>query len=275
MTILQPAYADLNGNGDALLPPNSYPVRFPKAVSDEFEQNTEWCEVYIDNAWQRIRLHDYAGIYRQPGLYEYLFANLLRCSSPQRVVSLLGTTLREWDHRATDLSVIDLGAGNGMVGEQLRLLGIRALVGADIIPEAAEAARRDRPRLYDDYVVADLCELRAADAERLRARQPNCLTTVSALGFGDIPPRAFGTAFNLISTPGWLAFNIKETFLSGKDETGFSRLIRALSDGEFIQIQAYSRYSHRLSVDSQRLNYVAMVARKLRPMPENMPSEVE
>jgi predicted TPR repeat methyltransferase len=222
-----------------------------------------------------MRLHDYAGIYKRPGLYEYLFANLLQCTSPQRVTSLLAGTLREWQQQATDLSVIDLGAGNGMVGDQLRLLGIRELVGVEIIPEAAQAAHRDRPGLYDDYVVADLCELRAADAERLRARQPNCLTTVSALGFGDIPPRAFGTAFNLISAPGWLAFNIKETFLSGKDESGFSRLIRALSDREFIQIQAYRRYSHRLSVDSQRLNYVAMVARKLRPMPENLPDEVE
>lgn len=253
--------------------PATYPIRFPKP-DRAFEQDTEWCEVYVGTDWKRLRLHDYAGIYSTPGLYEQLFSTMLRCTSPQRVTSLLATTLHDWSEPTTGLSVLDVGAGNGMVGEQLRLLGIRALVGVDIIPEAAKAARRDRPKLYDDYLVTDLSELSAAYADRIRSFHPNCVTSVSALGFGDIPPRAFGAALNLISTPGWLAFNIKETFLGGKDETGFSRLIRALSDGEFIQIQAYRRYSHRLSVDGQRLNYVAMVARKLRPMPEELPEAV-
>jgi predicted TPR repeat methyltransferase len=240
----------------------AYPIRFPEIEGRD--QHEEWCEVYIEGQWQRLRLHDYAEIYRVPGLYEHLFADTLQCSSPQRVVGLLGEVLREWSQSPTSLSVIDLGAGNGMIGEQLRALGVRALVGVDIIAEAREAAERDRPGLYDTYVVADLCSLSDFDAVRLSQHRPNCLTTVSALGFGDIPPKAFYTAFNLIAEKGWVAFNIKESFLAGKDESGFSRLIREMSDREIIQIQAYRRYSHRLAIDGRKLNYVAMVAQKLK-----------
>jgi hypothetical protein len=262
-----------------------YAVRFPNAKRGgkgpvtpgeiDFEQDEEWCEVLSEGRWQRLRLHDYADIYRAPGLYEHLFAGLLRCSSPQRVVGLLAEVLRDWQELPTDLSVIDLGAGNGMVGEQLRRLGVRGLVSTDIIPEAAEAARRDRPGVYDDYVVADLCDLPEAGAERLMRRRPNCLSTVSALGFGDIPTKAFATAFNLIATPGWLAFNIKESFLNASDASGFARLIHLLAEREIIQVQAYRRYSHRLSVSGRRLNYVAMTARKLREIPDSLLGEVE
>ncbi len=257
-------------NGDS----SPYPIRFPQ-TGEHREQNHEWCEVYVEGEWKRLRLHDYADIYDIPGLYEHLFARTLQCSSPQRVVGLLTDVLKQWRVFPAELSVVDVGAGNGMVGEQLRAIGVRGLVGVDIIPEARTAANRDRPALYDGYVVADLCHLTDDQKERLSARNPNCLTTVSALGFGDIPTKAFKAAFDLISTPGWLAFNIKETFLNGKDESGFSRLICAMSDREIIQIQAYRRYSHRLSIEGVPLNYVAMVARKQKALPMSLAEELQ
>ena len=45
-----------------------------------------------------------------------------------------------FDGAFTELRVIDLGAGNGMMGEVLKREGVARLVGADIIPEAREAA---------------------------------------------------------------------------------------------------------------------------------------
>jgi predicted TPR repeat methyltransferase len=258
---------------NALIDSQPCPIRFP-SLQESCDQDQEWCEVYMDAGWRRLRLHDYADIYQVPGLYEHLFVDLLRCCSPRQVVRLLGEVLRDWPQSATDLSVIDLGAGNGMVGAELRALGVRALVGTDILPEAAEAASRDRPELYDDYVVADLCDPQPSQVRRLRQHDPNCLTTVAALGFGDIPPQAFANAFNLISTPGWLAFNIKERFLDGHDDSGFSRLMRYMTESGIVQIQAYRRYSHRLSIAGRRLHYVAMVARKLRPLPRVLPHEL-
>jgi len=251
----------------------AYPIRFPENEL-EYDQDEEWCEVYLQGRWHRIRLHDYAEIYRVEGLYEHLFTSVLRCCSPKMVVGLFAEVLRDWPQAPTELSVLDLGAGNGMVGEELRRLGVRSLVGADIIPEAAEAARRDRPGLYDAYVVADMCRLSAADAQRLLARRPNTLVTVAALGFADIPPRAFATAFNLISTPGWLAFNIKETFINGGDQSGFCRLLRDMAEHGIIQTQAYRRYNHRFSIAGKPLSYVAVVARKLRDVPRSLVDDV-
>jgi len=122
--------------------------------------------------------------------------------------------------------------------------------------------------------VADLCKPHASQVRRLCQYAPNCLTTVAALGFGDIPPEAFVTAYNLISTPGWLAFNIKERFLDGHDDSGFARLVRSMTERGLMQIQAYRRYSHRRSIAGRRLHYVAMVARKLRAVPCELASEV-
>ena len=40
------------------------------------------------------------------------------------------------------------------------------------------------------------------------------MTTVAALGFGDIPPDAFAAAFNLVEDGGHVAFTIKEDFIA-------------------------------------------------------------
>jgi hypothetical protein len=248
-------------------PSSTYPIRFPEHA-DHLAQNEECCEVYVRGRWRRLRLHDYAAIYNLPGLYEQLFAERLKCVSPQRVVDVFTETLKDTGQPNTELRALDLGAGNGMVGEQLRTLGIGSLVGVDILQEAENAARRDRPGIYDDYLSVDLCDLQERDARRILAFRPNCLVCVAALGFGYIPTKAFTTAFNLVSSPAWIVFNIKESFLSGIDDTGFSRLIRTLCDEDYMQIQAYRRYPHRISIAGQRLYYVAIVARKLRPFPE-------
>ncbi len=100
----------------------------------------------------------------------------------------------------------------------------------------------------------------------MRRLDANCLTTVAALGFGDIPPQAFVKALDLIATPGWLAFNLKEDFLRERDTSGFSRLIRRLNRDGYIQTLCYRRYQHRLSVTSEPLHYVAVIARKLKDL---------
>ena len=70
---------------------------------------------------------------------------------------------------AAKLRVLDVGAGNGMVGEELDRMGARHIVGVDIIPEAKEAAERDRPGVYDDYFVVDLTDVPAGDLARMEA----------------------------------------------------------------------------------------------------------
>jgi hypothetical protein len=156
------------------------------------------------------------------------------------------------------------------VGERLRDVGVEDLIGVDILPEAARAARRDRPSVYDDYVVTDLCEPDPDAMGRIQELRPNCLVSVAALGFGDIPPDAFASAYNEIDTPGWTAFTIKEDFLETDDNTGFRKLVRRMLDEGIMTLEARMRIRHRLSLAGEPLFYAGVVGRKLADIPDNM-----
>src|SRR4051794_29110621 len=242
-------------------------VRFPAGGGNGTSQDREWCEVELDGRSRRVRFHDYDQIFAVPGLYELIFHEHLECRSPEEVVGLLAEELEKAGVDPESLSGIDVGAGNGLVGEELKDAGVGTLVGADIIEEAALGAERDRPDVYDDYVVCDLTELGGEQRRRLCAHGPNLLTTVAALGFDDIPPLAFAEAFNLVADDGWIAFNIKADFLDDKDGSGFRRLIARMWDEGILEECSRRRYRHRLSMDGRALDYVAVVGRKRSGVP--------
>ena len=244
-------------------------IRLPETVHG-VDQDEEWCEVLVKGEKRRIRFHDYASVFRIPGLYEELFYEHLECCSPSYIANLLDSVVREYGESLDELRVLDVGAGNGMVGDEFQDLGVPSIVGIDIIPAAKEAATRDRPNVYDDYRITDLTDLPEDEEERLRRNDANCLTTVAALGFGDIPPLAFAKALDLIATPGWLAFNLKEDFLREQDSSGFSRLIRELNRDGYIQTLCYRRYQHRVSITGEPLFYVAVIARKLKDLDNDL-----
>jgi 2-polyprenyl-3-methyl-5-hydroxy-6-metoxy-1,4-benzoquinol methylase len=238
-------------------------LTFPRLEQGDIAQDEEWFEARLDGGIRRIRFHDYGRIYEVPGLYEKLFYEELKCASPETIRSLLDEELQRSGYDASSLVCLDIGAGNGMVGEELAALGARSIVGVDIIQEAYDAVERDRPGIYDDYLVADLTALTDEQRERLAGWKFNCLTTVAALGFADIPPAAFATAYDLIEPGGWLAFTIKEDFLTDTDPSGFQKLIRHLLDDGAIQTRAQRRYRHRFNSQGHPLYYIAMVASKV------------
>jgi SAM-dependent methyltransferase len=248
-------------------------IRLPDV--NDVDQDQEWCVVTTNGKKSRVRFHDYADVFRVPGFYEELFYEQLKCCSPSYIANLLDSVVREYGERPEEFRVLDVGAGNGMVGDELQTLGVESIVGIDIIAEAKEAADRDRPDVYDDYRVADLTDLPETEEETLRRVDANCLTTVAALGFGDIPPLAFAKALDLIATPGWLAFNLKECFLREQDATGFSRLVRRLNRDGYIQTYCYRRYQHRISVAGDPLYYIAVVARKLKDVDDELLASLE
>jgi predicted TPR repeat methyltransferase len=243
-------------------------LRLPSGES-ALSQDAEWCEIREGGAWRRLRFHDYGSIYERPGLYEYLFYDLLECQSPERVVGLLAE-VREDSGTAEPLRAIDFGAGNGLVGRELRRAGAAEIVGIDILEEAKAAAERDLPGVYDDYVVADMTRPGPAAARRLRALRPNALTCVAALGFGDIPPRAWHTAASFVAPGGLLAFNIKEEFLDARYTHGFSELMRRMLNDGVARLEASRRYRHRNSAAGEPIFYTAMVVTKLKEIPASM-----
>lgn len=229
------------------------------------DQDAEWCVVRVEDEWRQIRFHDYEAIYQVGGLYEKVIYEILQCQSPETVAGQLEEELESIGVSPGTARVLDLGAGNGMVGEALVPIEPAMLVGVDITPSAKTACERDRPGLYDEYHIVDLTALSDAEREQLRDYRFNLLTCVAALGFGDIPPDAFLAAFDLIRKDGWIAFNIKERFLEeSADDTGFSKLMREMSRDGIIEIRRQKRYRHRFNTSGDPLYYVAIVARKRR-----------
>lgn len=233
-----------------------------------YEQDSEWFVVDTGDGWQEFRFHDYGRIYDIEGLYEHLFYGVLRCDSPRFMCELLGQEMASADGAARRLRVLDLGAGNGIMGEELGKLGVEFVVGADILTEAAAAAERDRPAVYRAYHVADMTDLRPEAHRSLVEYEFNALTCVAALGFGDVPPECFRTAYNLLAPDAWVALTIKQGFLSEKDTSGFSRLIRgAVGSGAF-EISRSEVYQHRLATNGSPLHYTGIIGRKRADLPD-------
>jgi len=246
-----------------------YQIQFPPEREHELSQAEAYFFVIEDGKPVKLRFHDYDKIFSRPGLYEQLFYDRLRCTSPQKVSELLQRSVASELISCSELRVIDLGAGNGMMAERLRGSGVSRVVGVDIIPEAREAAYRDRPFVYDDYIVADFTNLSAEQNDELRGWNFDCLTSVAALGFGDIPPEAFFEALQLVATNGWVALNIKETFLNRSDGSGFSKFIRELIFSEYLDVYQLERYTHRFSMEGVPLKYYALIGRVVAPIPDD------
>ena len=250
-------------------------IQFPKLELTSLNQDEAFFYLQTDDEQRKIRFHDYNEIYQVPGLYEQVFYDRLQCSSPQKVTAILESSIKQSQTPFSELRVLDLGAGNGMMGEELKKYGVSRLVGVDIINEAYEATVRDRPGIYDAYYIEDFTDLDSSKKEDITSWQCDCMVTVAALGFGDIPTPAFINAFNIIKEQGWIAFNIKETFFDHTDNSGFSKMIRELIFSEYLDVYHIERYRHRLSIDGTPLYYFAIAGRKNADVPSQFFSKLE
>jgi hypothetical protein len=247
---------------------NEHTIHFPKV--EAIEQGEEYVFVEQDGNREKVRFHDYDKIYEVPGLYEYLFYDRYKCNSPEVVCNLLKNHLRDRGSDESGFKVLDVGAGNGMVGEQLSIIGADTIVGIDIIEQAKAAVLRDRPDVYKEYHIADLTDIPSKVEDSLSKFSFNCMTVVAALGFGDIPPQAFAGGFDMVAPQGWVAFNIKEDFVADDDRSGFSRLIGRLESNGVLDLQEKHRYRHRFCQDGDPLYYYAVIGQKCGEIEEAM-----
>ena len=121
-----------------------FTIRFPKNRGNR-DQDEEWFYLETASSMRKVRTHDYSDLYATPGLYEALVYDTLECRSHECVADLLSCVLRQRSDDPQDMTVLDLGAGNGVVGAKLKDLGIGTISGLDLIEEARIAADRDRP----------------------------------------------------------------------------------------------------------------------------------
>lgn len=136
-----------------------YNIRFPQRDQKDVPQDDEWCEIIEEDTVTLIRFHAYAKVFRYAGLYDQLFGgpgSETQCVSPQVIARLLESQLHHHipandDHdpkHKTSLRVLDVGAGNGMMGEAIRGLargGGAKIVGCDILRARGQGGSRARP----------------------------------------------------------------------------------------------------------------------------------
>ncbi len=234
-------------------------ISFPITDAHTLAQDEAYFVLKENGKDLRIGFHDYDKIYDRPGLYEQLFYMRLRCTSPRKARDLLEVVLQHNRVELGELRVLDLGAGNGMVGE---LLNAARVIGVDISESARLACERDRPGSYDAYYVTDMTKMNKQLTAEMKSWELDCLTCIAALGFGDIPVQAFANAFNLIRNDGWVVFNIKDSFLQESDQSGFSMLVKHLLVNDSLHVHHLERYQHRVSIDGRPLFYFVLIGRK-------------
>lgn len=232
-------------------------ITFPD--SEQLDQNEEY---FILNGEEKIKFHDYIRIFQTPHLYETVFHQHLKCQSPTVIANLLFKQVKANDS-IEQLRILDFGAGNGLVARALSKGNPELIVGVDILDEAKQAALRERDDIYKDYLVADLTKAELDIIKKLRSLHFNAMVTVAALGFDHIPPESFINAFNLVESNGWIAFNLRDRFLSNSDDSGFKEILEGNQD-DCMQILEEKTYVHRLNTKGEPIRYTAIVAKKLK-----------
>jgi len=225
----------------------------------------DWIEFGPLDARERVAFHDYASLYAVPGLYERVFIDELGMCSAQRIVGLYADVLQRLGRPPADERALDLGAGNGIGGEALRQVGVGRVVAIDLEPQAREAARRDRPGVYDDYVVGDLANLPQAQFAALADFEPTAVLALSALGPGHASPVVLDGALGLLAGGGLFGFAVTPTLLAESDDpdgraTGYPEFLLELFAQRADELVRRA-YVHRRRTDGSDDLGVAFVGR--------------
>lgn len=245
-----------------------YQVRFSQDSSDL--RNQEHFYFMRDGNEQKLILQDYAEIYKIPLLYEQ-FCDKALYQSPETLAMLLASQSVKSGFDLESLIILDIAAGSGLFGKSIAQYGIKSIVGVDIVPEAAQAAHRDYPGIYDKYYVEDLTAITPTAQAELTNRKFNCLVCCSSLSC-HFPIQGFINSFNLIEDGGWIAFNVNTYVIEDLDNLDsfeykkaaeFGQLYRYMIKTGILEVTQKHYYLHRLLTNGKSLDYVAITARKI------------
>ena len=171
------------------------------------------------------------------------------------------------------LDILDVAAGNGMVGAELRKQladkpGIRRLIGTDLLESARSAALRDRPNVYDDHVAADLTQPQESQLPSFS----DVVVICAALGpsDSDLPLEAVDGTITLLREGGLLAFTVNAWGQGAGSPPRWQSFIASVNDSSrahrgCLEEIARQRYKHRKNVQGEWIEYMALIYRKLTP----------
>ena len=169
-----------------------------------------------------------------------------------------------WDRKA--VRVIDLAAGNGISGEALRAHGLHPVLGTDIVPEARQAALRDRPAVYDAYEILDLLNLQPAQERALAALEANAVSCVAPVGTAgqQLPPRALTAVAKRLAADALIAY-LHDPTVGVPDEVTAELWARELGPDIRAERLTERRYLHRYTLAGEPYEMIGMVWRVRRP----------
>jgi hypothetical protein len=134
---------------------------------------------------------------------------------------------------------------------------VTVVVGADGIPEARDAAHRDRPDLYAHYLVGE--RLESAEVARLVADERlNALVAAGAVGEGHVPVDALDELWSAFPSNSVLALTLKDA----PDDHDVSDVEAMISAREDTRIVVRRTFRHRLSMAGNELYYLVLAAVK-------------
>lgn len=214
-----------------------------------------------DGRREEMRLHEYDRVYAVPGLYEEVVQNQLECLSPSRLASSLVEQVKARGEDPAELCALDIGAGNGVVGEELRAHGVGGvLVGMDNAAGAKTSAERDRPGLYAEYAVGDLTEI--AVASLVAEHDLNALVGAGALGLGHISAASFDAAWREFPAGAWVAVTVPEEALEDPSGDVGAYIAELRAGGHDTEVLRLERYQHRLRMSGEPIFYYVLVGRR-------------
>lgn len=214
-----------------------------------------------DGGAEEVALHDYTRVYGVPGLYEAVVQEALDCRSPAVTAAHAAAAVGDLGLDPATVRVLDVGAGNGVVGDELAAHGFRRMFGTDLLPAAADGAVRDRPALYEHYLAADLADPADPVHEAIERWDPQLLACAGALGGGHMSTVALARALNALSEPAIAVLTAGEGWLDESAADGLGAFVTAaLADGTLEELRR-ERFRHRLTMSGDQIHYVALTLR--------------
>ncbi len=236
------------------------------ADQDDPEMGRELIQVQFDDGrTQELRLHDYQRLYALPGLYEQIVHDRLGCRSPGVIADMLATAADALGWERGQVRAFDVAAGNGVSGEALEAAGLHPVLGTDIVPSAREAALRDRPGLYDDYLTLDLLALSAEQGAAVAALRCNLLSCVVPVGDrpAQLPADALLAAARLLTADALIA-HMHDPGVEPVTAEWWDAGLGAGGGAELLQRR---QYLHRRTVNGRPIEMAASVWHVRRAAP--------
>jgi trans-aconitate methyltransferase len=210
-----------------------------------------------DGSSERIVLHDYSKVYAVPGLYEEVVQHQLGCASPQTLARTLADAVAAAGESMAALRVLDIGAGNGVVGEELHARGAQVVAGTDGVVAARDAARRDRPELYEAYAIAGVDEI--TPEQLVVDHGLNALTTAGAIGLGHVEVSDVARWWATFPPGSWFAATAPPDVVDPAGEDLLGVLIAAEPTTQIVRQETFP---HRRRMSGETITYTVVVARK-------------